>query len=96
MVTGLLYVDPEASDLHEALETVDMPLNTLADKDLVPGAGTSAGPRAFAELGFEVVSTDFSTAAVAAQKHLVRAPLDVDLRARVARRCDERDSAPAS
>jgi hypothetical protein len=44
-----------------------------------PGAGTSAGPRAFAELGFEVVSTDFSTAAVAAQEQLARAPLEADL-----------------
>src|SRR4051812_137159 len=28
-----------------------------------PGAGTSAAPRAFAELGFEVVSSDFSAVA---------------------------------
>lgn len=44
-----------------------------------PGAGTSAGPRAFAELGFEVVSTDFSTAAIATQERLAGAPLDADL-----------------
>ena len=29
VVTGLLYVDPEARDLHAHLETVDAPLNTL-------------------------------------------------------------------
>lgn len=38
VVTGLLYVDPEAEDLHEALETVEAPLNALADADLIPGA----------------------------------------------------------
>lgn len=44
-----------------------------------PGAGTSAGPRAFAELGFEVVCTDFSLTAIARQTELARAPLDADL-----------------
>ena len=38
IVTGLLYVDPDASDLHDALETVDTPLNELGTADLVPGA----------------------------------------------------------
>jgi 2-oxoglutarate/2-oxoacid ferredoxin oxidoreductase subunit beta len=38
VVTGLLYVDPDSSDLHDALETVDTPLNELPDAALVPGA----------------------------------------------------------
>ncbi|HEY2659450.1 MAG TPA: 2-oxoacid:ferredoxin oxidoreductase subunit beta [Caulobacteraceae bacterium] len=38
IVTGLLYVDPEAQDLHDGLETVDTPLNALSDRELVPGA----------------------------------------------------------
>jgi 2-oxoglutarate ferredoxin oxidoreductase subunit beta len=38
IVTGLLYVDPESSDLHAALDTVATPLNELADRDLTPGA----------------------------------------------------------
>jgi len=38
VVTGLLYIDPEAADLHDALETVDTPLNELAGAELVPGA----------------------------------------------------------
>ena len=38
VVTGLLYIDPEAGDLHDALGTVDTPLNELADADLVPGS----------------------------------------------------------
>ncbi|MCI3134712.1 2-oxoacid:ferredoxin oxidoreductase subunit beta [Phenylobacterium aquaticum] len=42
IVTGLLYVDPEANDLHEALETVDTPLNQLADQALIPGSGVLA------------------------------------------------------
>ncbi len=37
VVTGLLYVDPDAEDLHAHLNTVDTPLNTLEAKDLCPG-----------------------------------------------------------
>jgi 2-oxoglutarate ferredoxin oxidoreductase subunit beta len=36
--TGLLYVDPHASDLHATLNTVDRPLNTLAADRLCPGS----------------------------------------------------------
>jgi 2-oxoglutarate ferredoxin oxidoreductase subunit beta len=39
IVTGLLYVDPDADDLHDALGTVDKPLNSLGDAELVPGPG---------------------------------------------------------
>jgi 2-oxoglutarate ferredoxin oxidoreductase subunit beta len=42
IVTGLLYLDPSAEDLHEALNTVDAPLNTLPDRELVPGAAALA------------------------------------------------------
>jgi 2-oxoglutarate ferredoxin oxidoreductase subunit beta len=38
IVTGLLYIDPEADDLHTHLNTVDTPLNTLAAKELCPGS----------------------------------------------------------
>jgi 2-oxoglutarate ferredoxin oxidoreductase subunit beta len=37
IVTGLLYVDPEAEDLHSHLDTVDAPLNSLSAKELCPG-----------------------------------------------------------
>jgi hypothetical protein len=37
IVTGLLYVDPEADDLHAHLNTVETPLNTLDEKTLCPG-----------------------------------------------------------
>ena len=37
VVTGLLYVDPDAEDLHAHLNTVDAPLNALEAKDLCPG-----------------------------------------------------------
>jgi len=37
IATGLLYVEPHASDLHAALGTVQRPLNTLAEPDLCPG-----------------------------------------------------------
>jgi 2-oxoglutarate ferredoxin oxidoreductase subunit beta len=39
IATGLLYVDPEARDLHAALNTVRRPLNTLQADELCPGAG---------------------------------------------------------
>jgi 2-oxoglutarate ferredoxin oxidoreductase subunit beta len=38
VVTGLLYVDPEPDDLHAHLNTVDAPLNQLAERELCPGA----------------------------------------------------------
>lgn len=38
VVTGLLYVDPEASDCHEILDTVQRPLNGLTEVDLCPGS----------------------------------------------------------
>jgi len=37
VVTGLLYVQEDPMDLHEAQNTVDVALNTLGDQDLVPG-----------------------------------------------------------
>jgi 2-oxoglutarate ferredoxin oxidoreductase subunit beta len=42
IVTGLLYVDPDVEDLHEALNTVDAPLNTLTERELVPGSAALA------------------------------------------------------
>ena len=38
VVTGLLYVDPLATDLHTALNTRDAPLNALGAAALCPGA----------------------------------------------------------
>ncbi|ATQ44097.1 2-oxoacid:ferredoxin oxidoreductase subunit beta [Caulobacter mirabilis] len=43
IVTGLLYVDPDADDLHDALGTVHRPLNQLSDRELTPGAAALAG-----------------------------------------------------
>jgi 2-oxoglutarate/2-oxoacid ferredoxin oxidoreductase subunit beta len=42
VVTGLLFVDPAADDLHGHLNTVDTPLNRLTEKELCPGAATLA------------------------------------------------------
>jgi 2-oxoglutarate ferredoxin oxidoreductase subunit beta len=42
IVTGLLYVDPDAEDLHDHLGTVAVPLNGLDDAALVPGAAALA------------------------------------------------------
>ena len=38
VVTGLLYLDPGAHDLHAALETIEAPLNAQGDAELVPGS----------------------------------------------------------
>ncbi len=38
VVTGLLFVDPDATDLHDRLGTMEKPLNTLGTKDLTPGS----------------------------------------------------------
>jgi 2-oxoglutarate ferredoxin oxidoreductase subunit beta len=37
VVTGLLYLDPLATDLHASLNTSDTPLNSLGEKELCPG-----------------------------------------------------------
>jgi 2-oxoglutarate ferredoxin oxidoreductase subunit beta len=42
IATGLLFVDPEAGDLHGHLNTVDAPLNALGVAELSPGADTLA------------------------------------------------------
>ncbi len=42
VVTGLLYVDPEAQDLHAALNTTSRPLNTLNAAELCPGPAALA------------------------------------------------------
>lgn len=38
VVTGLLYVDPDASDMHHHLNTVASPLNRLTEAQLCPGS----------------------------------------------------------
>jgi 2-oxoglutarate ferredoxin oxidoreductase subunit beta len=37
ILTGLLYLDPESSDLHNILKTSDRPLNALTKDELCPG-----------------------------------------------------------
>ncbi len=37
VVTGLLYVDPDSSALHEHLNTIETPLNQLGERELCPG-----------------------------------------------------------
>jgi 2-oxoglutarate ferredoxin oxidoreductase subunit beta len=38
ILTGLLYMDPDAADLHELIRTSELPLNALTEADLCPGA----------------------------------------------------------
>jgi len=42
VVTGLLYLHPDAADMHDMIETVETPLNALGDADLVPGSAALA------------------------------------------------------
>ena len=42
VVTGLLYVEPQATDLHAALNTSATPLNKLDERALCPGAAALA------------------------------------------------------
>ena len=37
ILTGLLYIDTEAQDVHEVMNTTDKPLNALMTKELCPG-----------------------------------------------------------
>ena len=37
VVTGLLYLDNNAMDCHDIMNTIDTPLNQLTEKDLCPG-----------------------------------------------------------
>ena len=37
-MTGLLYVDPDAEDLHSYLHTTARPFNELTEAELCPGA----------------------------------------------------------
>jgi 2-oxoglutarate ferredoxin oxidoreductase subunit beta len=38
VLTGLLYLSPDAEDLHAHLNTYDTPFNKLGEKDLCPGS----------------------------------------------------------
>jgi len=42
ILTGLLYIDENSNELHKMLNTSDMPLNTLAEKNLCPGTDVLA------------------------------------------------------
>jgi 2-oxoglutarate ferredoxin oxidoreductase subunit beta len=42
VVTGLLFIDPRAGDLHEHIGSVETPLNRLGAGELCPGPATLA------------------------------------------------------
>jgi len=42
ILTGLLYVNGDAEDLHGHLKTVQVPLNRLGEAELCPGAAVLA------------------------------------------------------
>ncbi|MBX6372861.1 MAG: 2-oxoacid:ferredoxin oxidoreductase subunit beta [Acetobacteraceae bacterium] len=42
IVTGLLYLDPDPTDLHANMGTVEVPLNRLGDAELCPGSAALA------------------------------------------------------
>ncbi len=51
IVTGLLYIEADATDLHESLGTVDRPLNELGERELCPGFGGAGEVQCIASLG---------------------------------------------
>ena len=38
ILTGLLYIDPKSTELHDLMNSTKMPLNTLREKELCPGS----------------------------------------------------------
>jgi 2-oxoglutarate ferredoxin oxidoreductase subunit beta len=42
ILTGLLYIDAEPHDLHDTIQTSDLPLNTLGKSVLCPGSAMLA------------------------------------------------------
>jgi 2-oxoglutarate ferredoxin oxidoreductase subunit beta len=68
IVTGLLYVEPEANDLHSSVNTVEQPLNALGEKELCPGSAAlekiNAALRSeevknrFTKLGLNIIEQD--------------------------------------
>ena len=42
ILTGLLYLNPDTSDLHDLIQTSDRPLNSLGKSELCPGSETLA------------------------------------------------------
>lgn len=43
ILTGLLYIHPQSTDLHHTIQTSNRPLNSLGQDELCPGSGTLAG-----------------------------------------------------
>jgi 2-oxoglutarate ferredoxin oxidoreductase subunit beta len=43
ILTGLLYIEPQSTDLHRTLHTSDRPLNSLGQEELCPGSAVLAG-----------------------------------------------------
>ncbi|MFI5136469.1 MAG: 2-oxoacid:ferredoxin oxidoreductase subunit beta [Sphingobacteriales bacterium] len=43
ILTGLLYIEPESTDLHHTIQTSDRALNSLVQEELCPGADALAG-----------------------------------------------------
>jgi len=42
ILTGLIYINPDTTDLHELLQTNEEPLNSLTEKELCPGSAVLA------------------------------------------------------
>jgi 2-oxoglutarate ferredoxin oxidoreductase subunit beta len=42
ILTGLIYINPDTTDLHELIQTSETPLNSLTEKELCPGSAILA------------------------------------------------------
>jgi len=38
ILTGLIFIEPETTDLHAMIQTSDTPLNTMDESQLCPGS----------------------------------------------------------
>ena len=38
MLTGILFIDPDADEIHTTMNTTETPLRNLSEKELCPGA----------------------------------------------------------
>src|SRR5205814_8019717 len=65
VVTGLLYLEEQADDLHANLNTVAVPLNRLGERELCPGAAK------LAEINADYRRSEEHTSELQSLRHLV-------------------------
>src|SRR3712207_2397444 len=70
IVTGLLYLQPDAEDLHAHIGTVDTPLNRLDDAALCPGAAALEADRKSTRLNSSHANISYAVFCLKKKKYL--------------------------